>query len=72
VLGGDKSKPIVLYCNGPHCGKSKRVSEDLLTAGFTSVRRYQLGMPVWRALGGVSQIELEGARYVSKGDQTAV
>lgn len=72
VVGGDKSKPIVLYCNGPFCGKSKRVSEDLLAAGFTNVRRYQLGMSVWRALGGVSQIELDGARYVSKGDQTAV
>jgi rhodanese-related sulfurtransferase len=72
VLGGDKAKAIVLYCNGPFCGKSKRLSEDLLAAGFTGVKRYQLGMPVWRALGGVSQIELDGARYVSKGDQTAV
>jgi rhodanese-related sulfurtransferase len=71
-LGGDKTKPVVLYCNGPFCGKSKRVSEDLLAAGFTSVRRYQLGMPVWRALGGISQIEPEGARYVIKGDRTAV
>ena len=71
VLGGDKAKPIVLYCNGPFCGKSKRVGEDLLAAGFTNVRRYQLGMPVWRALGGISQIELEGARYV-RNDNTAV
>jgi len=71
AVGGDKAKPIVLYCNGPFCGKSKRVSEDLLAAGFTNVRRYQLGMPVWRALGGVSQIELEGVRYVSKGDKTS-
>ena len=72
ILGGDKSKAIVLYCNGPFCGKSKRVSEDLLAAGFTNVKRYQLGMPVWRALGGVSQIEAEGVRYVSQGDKTAV
>ena len=72
AVGGNKAKPIVLYCNGPFCGKSKRVSEDLLAAGFTNVRRYQLGMPVWRALGGVSQIELEGIRYVSKGDKTSV
>ena len=72
VVGGDKSKTIVLYCNGPYCGKSKRVSEDLLTAGFTNVKRYQLGMPIWRALGGVSQIETEGIRYVSQGDKTAV
>jgi rhodanese-related sulfurtransferase len=72
ILGGDKSKAIVLYCNGPFCGKSKRVSEDLIAAGFTSIKRYQLGMPVWRALGGVSQIEAEGVRYVSRGDKTAV
>jgi rhodanese-related sulfurtransferase len=72
MLGGDKSKAIILYCNGPFCGKSKRVSEDLVAAGFTNVKRYQLGMPTWRALGGVSQIEAEGVRYVSQGDHTAV
>ena len=72
LVGGDKSKPVVLYCNGPFCGKSKRVSEDLLAAGFTNVRRYQLGMPVWRALGGVTQIEPEGARHVMDGDRSAV
>jgi rhodanese-related sulfurtransferase len=72
TVGGNKSKPIVLYCNGPFCGKSKRVSEDLLAAGFTNVRRYQLGMPVWRALGGISQMELEGLRYIGRGDNTSV
>jgi rhodanese-related sulfurtransferase len=72
LLGDDKTKPIVLYCNGPFCGKSKRVSEDLLAAGFTNVRRYQLGIPVWRALGGVTQIESEGARYAMQNDHTAV
>jgi rhodanese-related sulfurtransferase len=58
--------------NGPFCGKSKRVSEDLLGAGFTNVRRYQLGIPVWRALGGITQIEAEGAQYVLQDDHTAV
>jgi rhodanese-related sulfurtransferase len=72
LLGDDKAKPVVLYCNGPFCGKSKRVSEDLLAAGFTNVRRYQLGIPVWRALGGITQIEPEGARYVMQNDRTAV
>jgi rhodanese-related sulfurtransferase len=71
VLKGDKAKPIVLYCNGPFCGKSKRLSAELLQAGFASVRRFQLGMPVWRALGGVQQIELEGARTVLDNDRTA-
>jgi rhodanese-related sulfurtransferase len=72
IVHGDKSTPIVLYCNGPFCQKSKRLSAELLEAGFTNVRRYQLGMPVWRALGGVQQIELEGLRYVLEKDGTAV
>src|SRR5215468_9549895 len=43
ALDGDKASPIVLYCSGPFCGRSKRLSEELLAAGFTNVRRYQLG-----------------------------
>lgn len=62
---------IVLYCNGPFCGKSKRLAADLLAAGYTSVRRYQLGMPVWRALVGVSQIELSAIKDVYATDHTA-
>lgn len=72
VLGDRKDAPVVLYCNGPFCGKSKRLSEELLEAGVTDVRRYQLGAPVWRALGGVMQIEPEGFQYVRAGDRTAV
>jgi rhodanese-related sulfurtransferase len=62
---------VVLYCNGPYCGKSKRLAEELLAAGYTDVRRYQLGAPVWRALGGVMEIEPDGLRYVREGDGTA-
>jgi rhodanese-related sulfurtransferase len=68
----DKEAPIVLYCNGPFCGKSKRLGEELLEAGYTNVRRYQLGAPTWRALVGVMQIEIDGVRYVRDGDRTAV
>jgi rhodanese-related sulfurtransferase len=68
----DKSSPLVLYCNGPFCGKSKRLGEELLEAGYTNVRRYQLGAPTWRALVGVMQIEIDGIRYVRDGDRTAV
>src|SRR5262245_39498456 len=71
-LGGDMESPIVLYCSGPFCGRSKRLSEELLAAGFTNVRRYQLGIPVWRALGGSTQIELEGVTYVHGMDRSAV
>ncbi len=63
---------IVLYCNGPYCGKSKRLAAELVAGGYTTIRRYQLGIPVWRALGGVTQIELEGVRGVLANDRTAV
>jgi len=72
VLNGEKAAPMVLYCNGPFCGKSKRLAEELLGAGFTNVRRYQLGIPVWRALGGVCEIDPAGLRYVLTQDRTAV
>jgi rhodanese-related sulfurtransferase len=72
VLGVDRQEPIILYCNGPYCGKSKRLAEELLAAGYANVRRYQLGIPVWRALGGVCEIKPEGIRYVLGLDQTAV
>jgi rhodanese-related sulfurtransferase len=72
ALGGEKESPIVLYCSGPFCGRSKRLSEELLAAGFTNVRRYQLGIPVWRALGGTTQIELDAVAYVHEVDRSAV
>ena len=72
LVDGDKSQPLVLYCNGPYCGKSRRVGGALLEEGYTNVRRYQLGAPVWRALVGVMVIEPDGVRYVFDNDQTAV
>ena len=72
VVKGNQAAPIVLYCNGPSCGKSKRLAAELLDAGYTNVRRYQLGIPVWRALGGLTQIEPEGLRHVIENDRTAV
>lgn len=72
LVGAEKAAPMVLYCNGPFCGKSKRLAEELLAAGFTNVRRYQLGIPVWRALGGVCEIDLAGLRHVVANDHTAV
>jgi rhodanese-related sulfurtransferase len=68
----DKATPIVLYCNGPFCGKSKRVSAELVKRGYTNVKRYQLGLPVWRALGNTVQTDLAGVQYVMGADKTAV
>jgi len=72
LIGGDKSQPLVLYCNGPFCGKSKRVAKELLEAEYTNVSRYQLGAPGWRTLVGVMEIEPDGIRYVLANDRTAV
>ena len=72
LVSGDKSKALVLYCNGPFCQASRRLSEQLVAAGFANVRRYQLGIPIWRALGGPTEIELEGIFRIFKVDQTAV
>jgi rhodanese-related sulfurtransferase len=72
ILKSDKQASMVLYCNGPFCGKSKRLAEELRAAGYVNVRRYQLGIPVWRALVGVTVIETEGVRYVLQKDRTAV
>jgi rhodanese-related sulfurtransferase len=71
-LAGDKSKALVLYCNGPHCQASRQLAEQLVAAGFTSVRRYQLGIPMWRTLSGPVEIELEGIQRVFGVDRTAV
>ena len=72
LVGGDKSRALVLYCDGPKCGHSKRAGKELVAAGFTNVRRYQLGIPVWRSLGGPTEIELDGILRIYKVDKTAV
>jgi rhodanese-related sulfurtransferase len=72
LAGGDKTKALVLYCNGPYCQASRRLGEQLAEAGFTNVQRYQLGIPVWRALGGPTAVELPGIVRIFKADQTAV
>lgn len=69
------STPIVLTCNGPFCGKSKRVAKALKdTYDFQQnlLFRYQLGLPVWRALGNTVQTDLEGFAYIFNRDFTSV
>jgi rhodanese-related sulfurtransferase len=72
VVNGDKSRAIILYCNGQHCQASRNFSGELVAAGFTGVRRYQLGIPMWRALNGPVEIELEGIVRIFGVDRTAV
>jgi rhodanese-related sulfurtransferase len=72
IVGGDKSKALVLYCNGQHCQASRQLGDQLVAAGFADVRRYQLGIPMWRALNGLIEIELEGIARIFGVDRTAV
>lgn len=72
LLRGARDRPLILYCNGPFCGKSKRLAAELVAAGHGNVRRYQLGAPGWRALAGSAmQTELSALRYIRR-DPTAV
>ena len=72
LLKGAKDRPVILYCNGPFCGKSKRLAAELVEAGYSNVRRYQLGAPGWRTLAGSAmQTEVQALPYVRK-DATAV
>jgi rhodanese-related sulfurtransferase len=72
LVNGDKSKAIILYCNGQHCQASRNLGGELVASGFTNVRRYQLGIPMWRALNGPVEIEIEGIMRIFGVDRTAV
>jgi rhodanese-related sulfurtransferase len=72
LLGEDRKAPVVIYCNGPYSDTSRRLADELVAAGYRNVRRYQLGIPVWRALGEVCAVEFEGFRSVVERDRTAV
>lgn len=68
----DKAAGLVLYCNGPYCGKTNRVAEQLVQKGYVNVKKYQHGLPVWRAFGNTAATDLEGIKKVYAADKTAV
>jgi rhodanese-related sulfurtransferase len=72
LVHGNIDTPIVLYCDGAFSGTSKRVAADLRNAGYTHVVRYQLGIPVWRALGHSTQSEKDAMWSTLGEDRTAV
>jgi rhodanese-related sulfurtransferase len=72
LVNGNKNAALVLYCNGPFCQASRRFAEQLVAANFSNVRRYQVGIPVWRALGGPTAIELPAITRIFGVDRTAV
>ena len=72
IVGDGTSRPIVVYCNGPNCQQSRRLAHELATAGYRNVRRYQLGISVWRVLGGPTAVETSWVERVIDHDETAV
>jgi rhodanese-related sulfurtransferase len=74
LFPNDKHAEFVLTCNGPFCGKSKRVAAALASpaVGFDRFYRYQLGLPVWRSLGNTVQTDFDGFAYIFNRDHTAV
>lgn len=47
LLPADKSFLLIIYCNGVKCGKSKRLAQQLEPLGFSNIRIYLEGIPVW-------------------------
>jgi rhodanese-related sulfurtransferase len=68
----DRNISIVVYSNGPFCNRARLRSEDLLRLGYTKISRYQLGLPVWRALGNTAKTSLPGFRQVARDSNTVV
>src|SRR5215813_8993642 len=68
----DQTQPLILYCNGLFCGRSERLADDLIKLGYENVRRYQFGVPGWRALGGVMQVEKPALLRLLAQDATSV
>lgn len=52
--------------------RSERFAYELTNLGYRSVRRYQLGAPGWRALGGVMQVEKPALLRLVAEDRTSV
>jgi len=50
-LPKNKSTPFVVYCNGPECWKSYKLSTAAIKAGYTHLYWFRGGMPAWKAAG---------------------
>jgi rhodanese-related sulfurtransferase len=49
LLPKDKSQLLVFYCGGPTCPFTGQSIKIVMDAGYTNVRGFQGGMPVWKA-----------------------
>lgn len=60
----DRTSAMVVYSDGPFCDLARSRAEELVRLGYSNVRRYQLGLPVWRILGNAAETSVEGFRAV--------
>ncbi|MFC1657517.1 rhodanese-like domain-containing protein [Candidatus Moduliflexota bacterium] len=51
LLPAEMGAPIVFYCNGVKCGKSKKAAKKAVAMGYGNIRIYAEGMPVWEEKG---------------------
>jgi len=52
VAGLAKDKPMILYCGGLSCPKSKDLAEGMKELGFTALSVMPEGMEGWKAISG--------------------
>lgn len=52
ALGADKSKVIIVFCNGEKCDRSAKAAALLVKAGYTNVKYLRVGFPGWQTAGG--------------------
>jgi rhodanese-related sulfurtransferase len=68
----DRATAMVVYSDGPFCDLARSKAEDLVRLGYSNVRRYQLGLPVWRVLGNAAETSLEGFRAVFRAGNAVI
>jgi len=51
LLPADKGALLIFYCNGVKCGKSKKAASKAMDLGYTNVKVFTEGMPVWEERG---------------------
>ena len=72
LVGGDKGKALVLYCNGPHCQASSSSASTSSAPASPMCGAISSGCRCGARMNGPVEIELEGVLRVYKVDQTAV
>ena len=69
----DKATRLVFYCNGPFCGKSKRLSEQLVALGYTNDSALSTRTAGLAGAWATRCKPISAAfRYIYNGDKTAV